>query len=104
MTLNGTLVASRNETLLSPGGIFEMGFYAGAQPQTYTLAIWYAQAAKAVVWMANRSLNLSSDATLLFTAQGDLEVYSDGDLTAQPQWTSAQTTTVSCYSHLCSYH
>jgi hypothetical protein len=108
MTVNGiTLVASKNQTLVSPGGIFALGFYAGIQPSSngatqdpiYTLAIWYAQSPKTVVWLADRSMNLNSSATLSLTAQG-FQVYAYGkNLSAQPIWTS-QTTMVSIAASL----
>ena len=107
MTVNGTLVASKNQTLVSPGGIFALGFYAGMQSSSngsnhdplYTLAIWYVQSPNTVVWLADRSMNLNSSATLSLTAQG-FQIYSSGNkLSAQPIWTS-QTTTVSVAANL----
>jgi hypothetical protein len=110
MTVNGTLVASKNQTLVSPGGIFALGFYAGIQSTSlngaanhdpiYTLAIWYAQSPKTVVWLADRSMNLNSSATLSLTAQG-FQVYASGkNLSAQTIWTSSQTTMVSIAASL----
>ena len=107
MTVNGTLVASKKQTLVSPGRVFELGFYAGMQSSSngakhdpiYTLAIWYVQSPNTVVWLADRSMTLNSSATLSLTAQG-LQVYSSGIfLSAQPIWTS-QTTMVSVAARL----
>lgn len=105
MALNSELVASANQTLLSPGGVFEVGFTAVSRPpdgasgpKIYTLAIWYAQilsatSGRTVVWMADRSLNLSSmSATLRLSAQGNLEVYNGGNFSVlQPLWSSSTT-------------
>lgn len=68
-------------TLLSPGRVFEVGFTNGTQmgassPNVYALAIWYAQTApqKTVVWVASRSMAVSSQATLNLSVQGELQV------------------------------
>ena len=105
MTLNSELVASTNQSLLSPGGVFEVGFTAvprpplGASPMMiYTLAIWYAQilsatSGRTIVWMADRSMNLGSmNATLRLSAEGNLEVYNGDNLSMQqPLWSSSTT-------------
>lgn len=90
LTMNSTIHANKNDTLMSRGGVFELGFYAGKRsdlaPTVRTLAIWYNQTiphVKTVVWMADRSMNLSNNATLTLW-QGDLQVYDAGQL----MWTS----------------
>lgn len=93
MTLSSTLQASKNQSLVSAGGVFELGFYGGVRygstSTVYTLAIWYAQIApvKTVVWMADRSMNLSSNANLTLSNQGELQV-NDGRSVI---WTSGTT-------------
>jgi hypothetical protein len=103
MTLNSELVASTNQTLLSPGGVFEVGFTAvsrppdGASPVIYTLAIWYARilsatSGRTIVWMADRSMNLGSmNATLRLSAEGNLEVCNGDNFSTQPLWSSSTT-------------
>ena len=92
LALNSTILS--NETLQSPGAVFEVGFYTGALPNVHTLAIWYASpVVKTVVWMADRSMNLTSSAYLTLSAGGELQVY-DGSPTVRLMWTS-KTATVS---------
>lgn len=96
--------AKLDQTLLSSGGVFEVGFYNGTQisdEHRYTLAIWYAQITpvKTVVWMADRSMFLTSNAYLYLSAQGELEVY-DGSPTPRVMWTS--NTSKVRHSHLTS--
>jgi hypothetical protein len=93
MTLGSTLQASKNQSLVSAGGVFELGFYSGVRygsnSTVYTLAIWYAPIApvKTVVWMADRSMNLSSNANLTLSNQGELHVNDGGSVI----WTSNTT-------------
>lgn len=96
MSLNSTLQAKMNQTLVSPNGVYEMGFYVGRRTSdsepVYTLAIWFAETTpKTVVWMANRLLNLSYDATLRLSQQGGLQIFESGNLTAPPLWISTPT-------------
>lgn len=92
LALNSTILS--NETLQSPGAVFEVGFYTGTLPNVHTLAIWYASpVVKTVVWMADRSMNLTSSAYLTLSAGGELQVY-DGSPTVKLMWTS-KTATVS---------
>lgn len=96
LTVNSTLHANKNQTLLSPDGVFELGFYSGRRTNgsqvVYTLAIWYAQipsSQKTVVWMPDRTLNLSSNATLVLSQHGDLQVFDDSaDICGRPLWCS----------------
>jgi hypothetical protein len=75
LTLGSTISTT---TLVSPGGVFEVGFTSNNNLSTpvSTLAIWYANAgAKAVVWVApNRALALSN-ASLSLSTLGDLQVF-----------------------------
>lgn len=92
LALNSSI--SSNETLQSPGAVFEVGFYTGTLPTAHTLAIWYASpVVKTVVWMADRSMSLTSNAYLALSAGGDLQVY-DGSPTPRLMWTT-NTATVS---------
>ena len=90
MELGATLLS--NQTLLSPAGLFELGFYSAMRSDVatpvYTLAIWYARVpAKTVVWFPDRSLALGENASLSLSPQGDLEVY-DNIGSPQLMWTS----------------
>lgn len=78
--MNSTLHANKNDTLMSQSGVFELGFcarmWSDLAPTVHTLAIWYNQTiliVKTMVWMADRSMNLSNNAALTLW-QGDLQV------------------------------
>lgn len=101
LTVNSTLHANKNQTLLSPDGMFELGFYSGSRTNdsqiVYTLAIWYAQipfTKKTVVWMPNRTMNLTSNAALVLSQHGDLQVFDDSrDFSGKPLWSSNTSST-----------
>ncbi|KAF8409392.1 hypothetical protein HHK36_005467 [Tetracentron sinense] len=51
---------SGNQTLISDGGNFELGFFAPGKSQNYYIGIWYTKLpARTVVWVANRDRPLS---------------------------------------------
>ena len=89
-----------NETLVSPGGVFEVGFTSGTRwnlsGPVYTLGIWYVNADKKVVWVApDRTLALrSSKASLTLTSLGDLQVIDNSGSSPVIAW-SAGTANVS---------
>lgn len=97
---NTTILANSNQTLLSPGQKFVLGFYKGSRSgnagAVYTLAIWYAGLpVQTVVWMADRSMNLGSNASLVFSKAGDLQIFNGtSETTSTPVW-STNTTSVS---------
>lgn len=47
LTVNSTLHTNKNQTLFTPDGVFELGFYSWRHTNdcqiVYTLAVWYAQ-------------------------------------------------------------
>lgn len=106
MTLltNTTILANSNQTLVSPGQKFVLGFYkgrrSGSTGAVYTLAIWYAGLpVQTVVWMADRCMDLGSNATLVFSQAGELQVFNGTSTTSTPVW-STNTTNVSHYNHI----
>ena len=88
LTLGSTISTT---TLVSPGGVFEVGFTSNNNLSTAgsTLAIWYANAgAKAVVWVApNRALALSNPSLSLSTL-GDLQVFDNSGAAPKLAWHS----------------
>lgn len=93
VALNST-VCFANTSLVSAGGVFELGLTSGRS--SYTLAIWYAQPpVKTVVWVADRSMALNyisiNGTCLKLSAQGDLQLfYNNGSRSSPtlPLWTS----------------
>ena len=94
LRLNSTITA--NSTLVSPGGVFQLGFTSGVQSNrtVYTLAIWYVQTQtpRQVVWVANRSMALENTTavSLSLSAAGDLQVHGISSNRSSPPllWTS----------------
>lgn len=95
LTVNSTLHTNKNQTLVTPDGVFELGFYSWRHTNdcqiVYSLAIWYAQipsTKKTVVWKPNRTMNLSSNATLVSSQHGDLQVFDESRdfISGQPLW------------------
>ena len=81
MTLNTILKANQSQTLISPSGIFEIGFYAKNQSNEYTLAIWYANIpTKTIVWMADTSMSVSDNSYLLLSSDGELQVFNGSSM------------------------
>ena len=94
-----TILTNTTQTLVSPGQKFVLGFYkgrrSGSSGAVYTLAIWYARLpVQTVVWMADRSMDLGSNATLVFSQAGELQVFNGTSTTSTPVW-STNTTNVS---------
>ncbi|KAK9938309.1 hypothetical protein M0R45_015056 [Rubus argutus] len=74
-----TLTSSQNITdgksLVSPGGVFELGFFSPGISKSRYLGIWYKNIpVKTVVWVANRGtpINDSSGHLLISTTAGSL--------------------------------
>ena len=63
-TLSSTesLTISSNRTLVSPGGVFELGFFKPSALQRWYLGIWYREVfdQKTYAWVANRDNPLSN--------------------------------------------
>ncbi|WCJ19508.1 S-locus lectin protein kinase family protein [Euphorbia peplus] len=65
-----------SETIISPGGYFELGFFAHKNQTNRYLGIWFKKSAtQAIVWVANRSNPLLSHSpTLTFQQDGNLVI------------------------------
>ncbi|KAL3740455.1 hypothetical protein ACJRO7_021702 [Eucalyptus globulus] len=61
------------ETLISPSGNFELGFFSPANSSRRYVGIWYHVSVKTVVWVANRDSPVSGDS-------GVMTVSNDGNL------------------------
>nr|GLL18306.1 G-type lectin S-receptor-like serine/threonine-protein kinase At4g27290 [Ipomoea trifida] len=70
------------DTLVSKGGIFEMGFFSPTNSLNRYIGIWYRQdPKKTVVWVANRDhpLTNTSSAALKITLEGQLALVGDNN-------------------------
>ncbi|GAA0161014.1 transmembrane signal receptor [Lithospermum erythrorhizon] len=88
LTISGPLTI--NETLISRGGKFHLGFFSPGISNNYYLGIWYAIAPAKVVWVANRENPLND-------ASGGLSIGDDGNLvildkSGQSVWKSSNMT------------
>ncbi|KAF8026052.1 hypothetical protein BT93_F2768 [Corymbia citriodora subsp. variegata] len=65
------------ESLLSAGGIFELGFFSKGDPPKRYLGIWYKKITTTIVWVANRAAPLAdTSGTLRVTHRGSLVLLS----------------------------
>lgn len=103
-TLTAGSTMYSNATLISPGGVFEVGFTSGVRPNLSTLAIWYANAGKTVVWVApDRTLAVNSNqASLTLTALGDLQVHNNSGASPNLVWSAGTANVSSMSNHLIS--
>ncbi|PQQ09497.1 G-type lectin S-receptor-like serine/threonine-protein kinase [Prunus yedoensis var. nudiflora] len=74
---------SGNQTITSPGGIFELGFFTPGNSQNHYIGIWYKNLQKAVVWVANRNQPVSDPSS------SALHLFQNGNLTLLNQSKSA---------------
>ncbi|XP_020259464.1 G-type lectin S-receptor-like serine/threonine-protein kinase At2g19130 [Asparagus officinalis] len=81
---------SGNQTIVSKGGIFELGFFTPGKSNNYYIGIWYKKIpTQTVVWVANREKPVSNPAT------SELKLAKDGNLVIShsklPVWSSNTT-------------
>ncbi|CAN1231025.1 G-type lectin S-receptor-like serine/threonine-protein kinase At2g19130 [Linum perenne] len=73
ITANQSLTG--DQTLVSPGEVFELGFFKPGKSEKYYIGIWYKQVSpRKVIWVANRFIHVSDR----FSAE--LKISDDGDL------------------------
>ncbi|XP_024005112.1 receptor-like serine/threonine-protein kinase SD1-8 [Eutrema salsugineum] len=85
-TLSATesLTISSNETIISPGNIFELGFFKPSSNSRWYLGIWYKAISKRTyVWVANRDNPLSNSIGTLKISDNNLVVLDQFDT---PVW------------------
>uniref|UniRef100_A0A1J3JTY3 Receptor-like serine/threonine-protein kinase n=1 Tax=Noccaea caerulescens TaxID=107243 RepID=A0A1J3JTY3_NOCCA len=87
-TLSATesLTISSNKTILSPGNIFELGFFKPASNSRWYLGIWYKAISKRTyVWVANRDTPLSDSTGTLKISDNNLVILDQSD---SPIWST----------------
>ncbi|XP_010538687.1 PREDICTED: receptor-like serine/threonine-protein kinase SD1-8 isoform X2 [Tarenaya hassleriana] len=88
-TLSSTqnLTVSENRTLVSPGGVFELGFFKPSDSRnSWYLGIWYKTIPKRTyVWVANRDNPLSNSSGTLKISDRNLALFDQAD---NPVWST----------------
>ncbi|CAN1843967.1 G-type lectin S-receptor-like serine/threonine-protein kinase At2g19130 [Linum perenne] len=73
--INSTQSLTGNQTLVSAGGVFELGFFKPGKSEGYYIGIWYKQVSpQTVIWVANRYRPVSD------TFSAELKISDDGEL------------------------
>lgn len=91
---------SGNQTIISKGGVFELGFFTPGNPHNYYIGIWYKGLPipnKTVVWVANRNqpvsdpsssaLQLFQDGNLVLLTSNKIRVWSTNSTSSLPNST-----------------
>ncbi|XP_010543926.1 PREDICTED: receptor-like serine/threonine-protein kinase SD1-8 [Tarenaya hassleriana] len=81
------LTVSENRTLVSPGGVFELGFFKPSDSRnSWYLGIWYKTIPKRTyVWVANRDNPLSNSSGTLKISDRNLALFDQAD---NPVWST----------------
>ncbi|KAL8107844.1 G-type lectin S-receptor-like serine/threonine-protein kinase At4g27290 [Apium graveolens] len=91
-TITSTLFISdaKNDTLLSPNGVFKLGFFSPPLSINRYLGIWFNKVhVQNVVWVANRDSPLkSSDGVFKITGEKNIVILPGENQTQQPVWSS----------------
>ncbi|XP_047337613.1 G-type lectin S-receptor-like serine/threonine-protein kinase At4g27290 [Impatiens glandulifera] len=81
-TITATQILRDNDTLISTGGTFALGFFTSGQNSTANryLGIWYNNLSpRTVVWVANRDTPLTVPSTLTISSPGTLLLLNSSD-------------------------
>ncbi|XP_047973657.1 G-type lectin S-receptor-like serine/threonine-protein kinase At2g19130 [Salvia hispanica] len=87
-TLSPNQTLSGDQTIVSSGGNFELGFFSPGKSSKYYIGIWYGKITeKTVIWVANREAPISdknsaqlkiSEGNLMLINESQIEVWSTG--------------------------
>ncbi|KOM43949.1 hypothetical protein LR48_Vigan05g155400 [Vigna angularis] len=78
-TLSADKKLTGDQTLVSEGGVFELGFFKPGNSSNYYIGIWYKKVTiKTIVWVANRDNHVSHKNTATLTISGGNLVLLDG--------------------------
>ncbi|KAF8118264.1 hypothetical protein N665_0005s0032 [Sinapis alba] len=85
-TISANFTLSGDQTLVSSGGTFEMGFFAPGTSSNFYIGLWYHQLSQqTVVWVANRDKPVSDKNTSLLTISNGNLVLLEGET---PVWST----------------
>ncbi|XP_024179358.1 receptor-like serine/threonine-protein kinase SD1-8 [Rosa chinensis] len=82
ITVNQSL--SGDQTIVSAGGVFELGFFNPGNSKYY-IGIWYRRSPRNVVWVANREQPVSDASSELRISDGNLVLFSESK---SPIWST----------------
>ncbi|CAH2078375.1 unnamed protein product [Thlaspi arvense] len=86
MSATESLTLSSNQTILSPGNVFELGFFKPSSSSRWYLGIWFKAISKRTyVWVANRDSPLSSSIGTLKISDNNLALLDQSD---KPVWST----------------
>ncbi|KAL9818314.1 putative receptor-like serine/threonine-protein kinase SD1-8 RLK-Pelle-DLSV family [Arabidopsis thaliana] len=86
LSASESLTISSNNTIVSPGNVFELGFFKPGLDSRWYLGIWYKAISKRTyVWVANRDTPLSSSIGTLKISDSNLVVLDQSDT---PVWST----------------
>ncbi|XP_023752664.1 G-type lectin S-receptor-like serine/threonine-protein kinase At4g27290 [Lactuca sativa] len=87
------------DTLVSPTGIFELGFFRPGTSENKYIGIWYKKSVQTVVWVANRDFPLpgASSGILKIISPGNLVLINDTNVVV---WSSNTTSSVNAFAQL----
>uniref|UniRef100_A0A8I6X0T5 non-specific serine/threonine protein kinase n=1 Tax=Hordeum vulgare subsp. vulgare TaxID=112509 RepID=A0A8I6X0T5_HORVV len=100
-TLKRRSAIGGDQTLVSPGNIFQLGLFSVANNTKWFLGIWFTVSTEAVIWVANRDrpLNASSSGFLSLSGQGDL-VLLDAASNNETVWSSNSSSSATAVAQL----
>ncbi|PON66950.1 S-receptor-like serine/threonine-protein kinase [Trema orientale] len=77
---------SGDQTIVSAGGIFELGFFKPGNSSNYYLGMWYKEVAQTIVWVANREKPVSNKfSSELRILDGNLVLFNESKI---PVWST----------------
>ncbi|CAL5393835.1 unnamed protein product [Camellia sinensis] len=81
-TISATKSLSGDQTIVSAGGTFEMGFYKPGKSSNYYISMWYYEVSpKTIVWVANRDIPISNKySSVLKILDGNLVLLNESQI------------------------
>ncbi|KAK8973519.1 hypothetical protein V6N11_030709 [Hibiscus sabdariffa] len=78
-SLNTSNSIRDGDTLVSPGGVFELGFFTPGSSSRRYLGIWYSNSVTSVPWVANREVPLNDTSGVVEVTDQGILVLLDGN-------------------------
>ncbi|KAI9086637.1 hypothetical protein K1719_031231 [Acacia pycnantha] len=96
-TISANQTLSGDRTLISSGGVFELGFFKPGNSSNYYIGIWYKKiSTKTVVWVANRDSPVSDkNSAKLVVSNSNLVLLNESQI---PVWSTNLTSSTSDYA------
>ncbi|KAJ0082066.1 hypothetical protein Patl1_09707 [Pistacia atlantica] len=91
-TISANLSLSGDQTILSAGGVFKLGFFKPGKSSNYYIGIWYDKiSVQTVVWVANREKPVFDKySSVLRISDGNLVLFDESKV---PVWSTSITST-----------